>query len=143
LTSVIIFTSVLFEIERKNNMVDQHVKKLVAEGSDLMRFAEDELRRASEDVVTFLACNNIKRAIVNYLSAYLQSHNLQPPHNATPDNLLRMCLSLDKRFAQLDFKVLDCSHERGASNFCLEVDHVQECLTLAQETESLVRHHLA
>ena len=124
-------------------MVEQDIKKLVAEGSDLIGFAEEELSRANADVVTFLACNSIKKAIMNYLSAYIRSHQLQPPHNPTPDNLLRICLSLDKRFAKLDFKILDCSHEKGSNNFCLEVDHVQDCLALAHETKSLVNNQIA
>ncbi|NND32494.1 MAG: hypothetical protein HKN76_07880 [Saprospiraceae bacterium] len=119
-------------------MVNQNVQQLLAEGSDLVHFAEQELTRANEDVVTFLACNNIKRAINNYLSAYIESNGLNTPHNPTPDNLLRMCQSLDKKFANLDFHALSCSHEKGANNFCLEVEHVQECLDLAYMTRNLV-----
>ncbi len=119
-------------------MVDQHIHDLLREGSDLLQFAETELNRAEEDVVTFLACNNIKRGINYYLQAFVESFRLNPPRHPTPDNLLRMCISIDPSFQNLNFAPLQCSHERGANSYCEEIGHVQECMKLAQETRTMV-----
>ncbi|MBK8503858.1 MAG: hypothetical protein IPL46_17570 [Saprospiraceae bacterium] len=119
-------------------MVDQHIQQLLTEGSDLIHFAANEVQRSEEDVVTFLACNNIKRGISHYLQAFIESHRMMPPRNPSPDSLLRICMSIDPQFNIIDFKALECSHEKGANNYCLDLDHVNECLELAKATRSLV-----
>jgi hypothetical protein len=119
-------------------MVDQHIQQLLSEGSDLIHFAANEVHRSEEDVVTFLACNNIKRGINYYLQAFIESYRMTPPLHPTPDSLLRICMSIDPKFKTLDFKPLECSHEKGANNYCQDLDHVNECLELAKTTRSLV-----
>jgi hypothetical protein len=119
-------------------MVDEHIQRLLSEGSDLMNFATGELDRAEEDVVAFLACTNIKRSINLYLQAFIESHRITSPPNHTPDNLLKMCISIDPKFAVLDFAPLECSHEKSADNYCLAVEKVRECLDLATATSQMV-----
>lgn len=119
-------------------MVDQHIQQLLTEGSDLIHFAANEVNRSEEDVVSFLACNNIKRGISHYLQAFIESHRMTLPRHPTPDNLLRMCISIDPQFKNLNFKPLECSHVKGANDYCLDLDHVSECLDLAQATRSMV-----
>ncbi len=116
--------------------------KLWEEGIKLIDFAETELNRAEEDVVTFLACNNIKRAINNFLRAYLQPHNIQTTKDDSPEKLKAHCMSIDAAFGFLDFTPLDCSYEEGADNFCLEVDHVKSCLDLANEVKDIVSYEM-
>ncbi len=108
------------------------------QGSQLLDFAGQELNRAEEDVVTFLACNTIKRGINCYLMAFLQSHGQQPPREMTSEQLREFCIAIDPLFEVIDFTPLDCSHEEGAANFCLEIDHVQECLDLAHQVRDIV-----
>lgn len=119
-------------------MVDQHIQQLLTEGNDLVNFASNELERSKEDVVTFLACNNIKRGINFYLQAFVESYRMESPRHPTPDSLLRLCISIDPQFKDLDLKPLDCSHEKGANNYCLDVKHVAECLDVAKATQSMV-----
>ncbi len=124
-------------------MVDQHIQRLLTEGSDLMHFATDELDRAEEDVVAFLACSNIKRSINLYLQAFIESYRITPSPNPTPDELLKMCISIDPKFAGLDFSPLECSHEMSAGNYCLAVEKVRECLDLATATSQMVLERIS
>ena len=124
-------------------MVDQHIQQLLTEGGDLVRFAANELKRSREDVVTFLACNNIKRGINFYLQAFIESYRIEPPQHPTPDSLLKICVSIDPQFKELNLKPLDCSHEKGANNYCLDIDHVEECLDLAKSTRSMVLNRIS
>ena len=103
-----------------------------------MHFATDELDRSEEDVVAFFACTNIKRSIDLYLRAFIESYRITPPPNPTPDNLLEMCISIDPKFAVLDFSPLECSSEKSADNYCLEVGNIRECLNLATATSQMV-----
>lgn len=119
-------------------MVNQQIQRLLTEGSDLMHFATDELDRAEEDVVAFFACTSIKRSINLYLQAFIESYRITPPLNHTPDELLEMCISIDPKFARLDFSPLECSHVKSADNYCFAMVHVRECLDLATATSQLV-----
>ncbi|MCB0685065.1 MAG: hypothetical protein KDC53_01030 [Saprospiraceae bacterium] len=119
-------------------MVNQHIQQLLAEGDELVHFAGNELARSRDDVVTFLACNNIKRGINFFLQAFIESYRRDPPQHPTPEGLLEMCTSIDSHFKDLDFKPLECAGEKGANNYCLDIDHVEECLVVAKETQSMV-----
>lgn len=119
-------------------MVNQHIQQLLSEGNDLVAFANNELKRSQEDVVTFLACNNIKRGISLYLQAFIESYQMETPLRPTPEDLLKVCKNLDARFKMLDFRALDCAAEKGAGNFCLEIGHVEECLDIAKATQNMV-----
>ena len=115
---------------------------MLHEANSLIQFAEHELNRADEDVVTFLACNNIKRGINHLLLAYLTAYDVQGPMEETTDKLLNICSTIDPAFSKLNMKPLECSHEKGANNFCTSTDHVRECLDLAKQTKMLVARNL-
>ena len=119
-------------------MVDQHIQQLLAEGNDLVVFANNELARSKEDVVTFLACNNIKRGISLYLQAFIESYRMQIPAHPSPDDLLKVRKSLHAKFRDLNILPLDCAKEKGGSNFCLDIGHVEECLDVAKATQTMV-----
>ena len=119
-------------------MIDENVQHLLREADTLLISAEEEMSRPSGDVHSFFICNHIKLSITKYLQAFVQAYGLHPPLHPTPDNLYRMCLSIDPRFSQLDFSPLACSHEKSNNNYCLEIAHLQECLDLAETTKTLV-----
>ncbi len=64
-----------------------------------------EYNKPSEDVVMYATCHIIQKAIVNFLDAFLLSHNEVPLYGKDILSLQQRCAELNKSFMDIDYSV--------------------------------------
>ncbi len=112
----------------------------IHKGETLLRDAEKEINRSSEDVVTYGVCHNTRNAVSAYLNAFLVA-NGQEAEDSSPEVLLEKCALMDARFSEVDLSIILCKLETTEQNdcFCMDPEKVAQCLNLAQQIGKMVK----
>ena len=116
----------------------QNVDILISEADQLLNRATEELQRSEEDVAAYLVCHNSRQSIKNYLASYLLKNNIEIIQPATMASLMAQCSGLDARFELIDISQIFCRHEVEDEEYCLNVQKVNECLQVANQTRGVV-----
>lgn len=119
-------------------MQTHQLEKLLNEAHSLIAKAKTELNRSKEDVVPHLICTNTRKAIANFLSAYLMRSENPVPETADLEVLREACEALDPKFSELNLGAIDCRFDLGDHEFCANISKVKECFELAKQTSNLV-----
>ena len=90
-------------------MQTQQLETLLNEAHSLIAQAKVELNRSKEDVVPHLICANTRKAIANFLSAYLIRSDQAVPETVDLEVLKKACAAVDSKFDELDLQaIIDC-----------------------------------
>ena len=119
-------------------MQTQQLETLLNEAHSLIAQAKVELNRSKEDVVPHLICANTRKAIANFLSAYLIRSDQAVPETVDLEVLKKACAAVDSKFDELDLQAIDCRFDYGDHEFCANISKVKECFALAERTGDLV-----
>lgn len=108
--------------------------------SSLLRIANKELYRPSEDAVTLCACHSTKNAVIEFLKSYLTEKKVKSFSNYSLENLLSECTKVDSGFRNIDISCFGCKtqDENCLVSYCLEVNKVSECFAKAKVVEEFV-----
>ena len=108
--------------------------------SSLLRIANKELYRPSEDSVTLCACQSTKHAVVVFLQSYLSEKKVKNILLNSLENLLDECCKVDAGFKSIDISCFGCKtqDENRLESYCLEVNKVNECFSKAKVVEEFV-----
>lgn len=118
-------------------MPTQKINDLMMEADELLSFAKDELSHSEEDVNSFIVCQHSRKSIVNYLTSFLLKRGIEPRQPMTIAQLVDQCREEDARFENLDITNLFCRHDAHNETYCLSVEKVSECMTIAQLVRGL------
>src|SRR5687768_14347290 len=116
-------------------MLDQSIHFMLQEADYGLTVSEQEMSRPDEDVVTFAVCHTSRASIRKLLASYVAYHFslANPSHEAVVlklqqltdweiGRLLKRCVRLDGRFANLDLTPLNCRNVDAAHQediYCL------------------------
>lgn len=106
--------------------------------NEFLSAAEHENERAEEDVVTHLICANSRQSISNYLAGFLIRREIPVSHPVSLTSLLEQCKTIDARFEHLDLNHLECRFDTQDRQYCLDHEHVDACLRIAQQARDMV-----
>lgn len=119
-------------------MMTTDATQLMQRAEELLTRAEREQQKAEEDVVSHLICGNARQALNDFLMAYLQRRNIVPEVPVTLAGLARQCRMVDARFDTLDISNIHCRFEDEYNYYCVDREHVDHCLNVAQLARSIV-----
>lgn len=111
---------------------------LFAIAEELLFTAEHEQQRAEEDVVSHLICHHSRQSISNFLAGYLLQKDIPIQHPVSIISLHEQCKTVDPRFENLDLTQIECRCDFGDKKYCLGLDKVSACLSVAQHVRSIV-----
>ena len=114
------------------------IQNLIKEADQLINTADDEMNRAEEDVVTHLVCHTSRKALSNYMRAYLLQNKVDMGETASLENLLIECKTFSKEFDQVDLSQVHCRFDHDDNEFCLSIDQVDYCRTVASKVKSIL-----
>ena len=126
-------------------MATNEVKKSMKDALSELRIAEFELNRPHEDVVSMSVCYSARHSLNSLLRTYLMSNNVDHKNGNSLKDLLNECIKIDNQFSKLDVSSVLCNdihHEVCDGKYCLTVDKVNECVTLANQVKSIVLEKL-
>lgn len=108
--------------------------------SSLLRIANNELYRPSEDSVTLCACQSTKNAVVKFLESYLIEKKVKNISQNSLEELLSQCCNVDSGFKSIDISCFGCKTQDGncEEGYCLEVNKVSQCFAKAKVVEEFV-----
>lgn len=114
--------------------------KLLQRGTAQLEFANEEVNRPSEDVVSLCICSQAKSSIADLLSSFLLMKGIDFTHADTLEQLRKKCSDVDDDFSVLDFTGMDCHPTKipNESHYCFGIERVKECLRIANEVKKLV-----
>jgi hypothetical protein len=112
---------------------------MIEEGKTLLSLAKEEINKAEEDVVTFLICHSLRKAITGFLSGFL-NYNGEAPVEAPIAALQQRCAAYDGRFSDLDLSVMECRSEGLEAHdcYCFDPEKARLCVELASRIEGMV-----
>ncbi len=119
-------------------MKKEGIAYLVELADQAVESAREELMRADEDVITHEVCVNARRAIYNYLKAFLLQNGVEPSEPVTMYTLLGQCQALDARFELVTLEDLHCRFTANPENYCLTIEQVEDCLGIARQIKGIV-----
>lgn len=111
---------------------------LLTEATELLETADNELSRPQEDVTTHTICHKSRQALVNAMTYFLFTKDIQPHEPVTIDKLFLQCKSADKRFADIDMSEISCSDEENSDKVCFSVGKVSSCYQTAKLIHGLI-----
>lgn len=117
------------------------VNNLINEALHYLDYAEGELCRPEEDVVTYCACHFTRKSINDFLRAYLLNRKKSTSDAETLDDLFTRCSKLEPKFRDIDLSCFGCINVHNNvcdEKFCLSVDHVNTCYARANEIKDMV-----
>ncbi len=123
----------------ETNEILTSLKKALAS----LEIAEFEMNRPHEDVVSMSVCYGARQSLISLLQLYLAGENSAPSSNIK--ELYNECLKRDNRFASIDLTSIRCNdiqHEECEGRYCLSVDKVSECVTVAKAVKELLLEKL-
>jgi|ERR1035437_3302745 hypothetical protein len=108
--------------------------------SSLLRIANNELYRPSEDSVTLCACQSTKNAVMGFLQSYLTEKKVQSISKNSLESLLAECCKVDPGFRSIDISCFGCkTHDENCTgDYCLDTKKVSECFAKAKVVEEFV-----
>ena len=119
-------------------MLHEDVDKMIEYANELLSAAEHESERSEEDVVTHMICVNSRQSIANYFAGFLVKQGVAPTQPVTMQGLLDQCKEIDALFDQIDLSPIHCRCKTDDNDYCLAMDQVKECLSVAQHARSIV-----
>jgi HEPN domain-containing protein len=119
-------------------MLHEEVDKMIEYANELLAAAEHESERSEEDVVTHLICVNSRQSIANYFAGFLIKQGIEPTKPVTLQGLLDQCKEVDALFDQVDLQPIHCRCDSNDEAYCMGMDQVSECLSIAQHARSIV-----
>ena len=75
---------------------------------------KEELNRPQEDLVMIAACELVKKSITDFLEAFLSESGERSIKKGDILQLQSQCMTLDMRFADLDFSSIACLSEEDS-----------------------------
>ena len=112
--------------------------KMVKEADALLHSASEELKKSQDDVVTYQACHNSRESIRTYLTSFLLKNEVEPKEPVSLASLLDQCIAIDKKFKLIDMSCILCKDDTEFEDFCLNVEKVNPCLKVAEQTRSVL-----
>lgn len=108
--------------------------------SFLLRIANKELCRPSEDTVTLCVCQSTRNAVIEFLQSYLTEKKIKKITNNSLENLLSECCKIDRGFKSINISCFGCKtqNKNCESEYCLDVKKVSECFECAKVIEEFV-----
>ena len=121
-------------------MSNTDVLKLLQRASAQLKFANKELCRPSEDVVSFCICSQAKCSIADLLSSFLLMKGIDISHAENLEQLRKMCSEINENFSKLDFSGMDCHPTKIPleEHYCMGIERVKECLKIANQVKEVV-----
>jgi hypothetical protein len=121
-------------------MNTQPILHSLRNASSLLRIANNELYRPSEDTVTLCACQSTKNAVIEFLRSYLTEKKVKSISKNSLENLLSECCKADAGFKSIDISCFGCKAEDESCSgaYCLDVKKVSECFAKAKVVEEFV-----
>jgi hypothetical protein len=104
-------------------------------------FAQNELKRPNEDVVTLSACQLVRSSMKHIMRLYLLAQGEDWSAQKTLDGLMNLCISKNKAFSAVDIADIECKemdHEKCDSRYCLTIDNVGKCVNAASQLKNIV-----
>ncbi|MEM9325884.1 MAG: hypothetical protein AAGA85_09515 [Bacteroidota bacterium] len=74
----------------------------------------EELNRPQEDLVMIAACELVKKSITDFLEAFLAESGVETFERGDLLQLQSACMTVDLRFADLDFSSIACLSEEDS-----------------------------
>lgn len=106
-----------------------------------LSFAQEELRRPSEDVVTLSACQLVRASMKHIMRLYLMAQGVEWNHKMSFDDLMKSCIKTNRSFSKINVSEIECKnadYQHCDHKYCLSVDNVSGCLTAAKELRDIV-----
>lgn len=119
-------------------MQNPKFETIVKEADALLNSATEEIKKSENDLLTYQACNNSRESIRKYLTSFLFKNEIEPKEPVTLASLLDQCKAIDKKFALIDLSDILCRHDATYDDYCLEVEKVNKCLNIAEQTRKIV-----
>lgn len=119
-------------------VMDKKAQDHFEKGKEYLREANEAMNKPQEDVVTFQVCKNSLVSMENYLKGYLSQRGFETQERESLDLLLDRCRLLDKKFNQIDLKVIDCSNNPDHNLYCEDLEKVNSCFQTADQLENLL-----
>ena len=116
----------------------QDIDYLINEATELLERADRELNRPHEDVTTHTVCHTARQALVNSMTYFLFTMDIQPDEPVSIESLLVQCKSADERFRNVDISVISCGNEVNSDKVCYSVGKVSSCYDTAKLIHGLV-----
>ncbi len=100
------------------------------------------MKRAQDDVVSYLVCHAIRKASAQLLNGFLML-NGEPDSRAPMNELLEKCRFYDKNFVAIDLSSIDCRglNLEESDCHCTDLKKVGQCLNVATKIEQLVAYN--
>jgi HEPN domain-containing protein len=114
-----------------NNYFEEAISK--------MKQAGKELYRPEEDVVSYLVCKNAQSAIQNFLKGYLLKNGIDTEENETIDAMYHRCITINKRFENIDLAGFHCHSHDASSRYCEGAEKVSRCFDIADSLDTFLR----
>jgi hypothetical protein len=103
-------------------------------------FANEEMNRPAEDLVTFSVCYQTKQGLSDLMHYHLLQNKIEVTGHPTLEELRQKCATFDRRFEMMNFESMRCYPTRLENEdcFCLGIDRVKECLSIANQVKTLI-----
>ncbi len=101
---------------------------------------KEELNRPQEDLVMIAACELVKRSISEFLEAFLIEKGIESFEKGNILQLQSLCMTLDMRFADLDYSSIACLSEDDSMAYTsgLEDQRLVKYVQTLDRTKDLV-----
>lgn len=117
-------------------MNDKKAQIMFNQANELFGLAKEELARPEEDVVCYLVCHNVFKAIEKYLSAFITLQGKEINASYSIEHLLRECRLIEPKFHELN---LDALYKKDLNeDVYMDMSTVNHYMALAEQTRSLV-----
>lgn len=122
-------------------MVTNEIRHALKQALTELHIAEYELNRPLEEVVTMSVCYSARQSLVTMLRLYLMSNNIDQVKGNSLKDVMNQCISIDNQFSKINVSAILCkdlNHEACDGKYCMTVDKVVECVTVANQVKILV-----
>ena len=116
------------------------IQTLIKEADQLINTADYEMNRAEEDVVSHLVCHTSRKALSNYMRAYLLQNKLDTKETTSLEDLLTNCKSFNPAFNDVDLSQVHCRFDNDDKEFCLSVKQVDYCRKVATKVKKIMEN---
>ncbi len=119
-------------------MEKENIRELITGAEAAYEIALREYNKPMEDLVMYSTCHVIEKAIVNFLDAFLVSHNEIPLYGKDILSLQKRCIELDSQFKNLDYSLVP-SLQAGMN----DVSKLPGYIKVLEATRELVKQQLS
>ena len=122
-------------------MLSNEIRNALKQAITELRIAEFELNRPNEDVVTLSVCYSARQSTNTMLRLFLLAKDINHNEGKSLKELLSQCVKIDKEFSDVDITNVTCNelnHDECDGKYCLTIDKVNECVSVANKFKTLV-----